>query len=228
MEVRMVISGNLAVIFLYMTVAHTYEIERGPYITFPTEDVPTNATSIYIKRVNMSIIPQDTFNEFYQLHTFIIHNNPLVTMPNLIPVGNTLKTLIIVNCKLAELNATVYNELRVLESLNVRFNPLMSFPDVISGPRYTLTEMVIQDCQLPSFIRVAPYTSLARVTLRRNPIVGDIEEEDLMGMPVVQNLLLEGTGVTGLPASPRLLEQLTTLDITDTDVSIRRRITCIS
>ena len=211
----------------YNAMAENFSSIGETYTTFPSGIIPVDVKEISINQASLATFTEDAFEDFHQLESLTLDYNPFNEMPNLIPVGNTLKYFRAVNCGMTQLNATVYNELRILETLNVRGCPIVSFPWVEAGPRDTLRLLNLGNCEFTSFPSLAGYTVLYFILLSNNGIKGDITEEDVSGIPNFRKLNIDGTNVTGLPESPRLLDGLNRLEITNTKVSIMCIVMCV-
>ena len=161
-----------------LAAAQSFVLKGGVHTTFPS-DIPADTTIINIQHAQLISIPDDAFDDFFQLETLVLAFNPIPKTPNLIPVGGTLKALNMNACGLTVFNATVYNELRVLQNLNLRGNRLTSFPYVPVGPRGSLTFLHLQLNRLVSFPPVAGYKRLYFVIISDNPIAGELTDEDL-------------------------------------------------
>ena len=219
MELKALIFTTVTATLWHKAVAQVYELIYEDITVFPS-DIPANTVEIGIIHTNLSIVPEDAFDDFFQLVELVISKSQMTEMPNLIPVGDTLETLKLSFGRITQLNATVYNALTVLKALTLEGNPLASFPDVPVGPRGSLFYLQLRNCQFTSLIRVAPYAKLSRLGFMGNPIVGEIVEEDLLVASNLHHLIVGDTGVISLPESPTLMDNLATLDISATDVSI--------
>ena len=126
----------------------TIEHSQQTYPLIPEE--------IHIHGNNINSFPYNEFDKFYQLERLNIGFNPFTQLPNITPVGDTLKVLWMAYCKLTELNASILNELVVLEQIHVHHCPFTSFPDV-GGPGNTLWVVYCDECKLTTFPQLSNY-----------------------------------------------------------------------
>ena len=148
--------------------AETYDGNGKGLTTFPT-DIPANSTDIDLYGNNINSFPGDAFNDFDQLEKLDIGHNPFTVMPDLSPVGGTLKFLWMSNCKLTELNASIVNELVVLEEIDLDYCPLTSFPN-LPGPGNTLRTIYCYRCSVSTFPMLSQYKSLEYIRFADNPM----------------------------------------------------------
>jgi Leucine-rich repeat (LRR) protein len=197
---------------------------HGHITTFPS-DIPEDVTKITIES-QLNSFPEDAFEKFHQLDTLDLDYNHITELPNLIPVGETLKSLSLVNCRLTTLNDTVYDNLRALESLFLRLNPLVSFPDVHNGPKATLRLINIEGTHLTSFPALADYQKLYYIILASTDIAEAVTEADIRG-PALKRLLLDSSDFTSLPEAPKLTESFTELSVKSTTVRLAHALACL-
>ena len=198
--------------------AQTYDGANKGHTTFPT-DIPANTTEIYIQGNNINSFHYNAFNKFYQLRKLNIGFNPFTELPNLTPIGDTLKVLWMSHCKLTELNASIFNELVVLERILLNFCPLTSFPDVAAaGPRNTLWKLDCRECKFSTFPTLTNYKALTWISFRKNPMTS-VPEATVASMHLRGSLYLTRTTITSLPQYPRGYENLTLLGLSETPVS---------
>ena len=184
------------------------------YLTSWPTDIPADVKQITIYNEWIVDIADDAFEPFYQLELLSLSRTHITTMPNLIPVGNTLKSLSIMLCRLTELNATVLNELRVLKSISLRnCYWLTSIPDV-PGPGNTFTTFGLQGCDLDAFPILSSYPHLSTWNLNHNSrISGPLLEAHLAGTPDLGMLMLTNTAITSLPNAPRYMHKIGRLEV---------------
>ena len=186
--------------------AQTYDGVNKGHTTFPT-DIPANTIEINIHSNNITSFPINAFNKFYQLKKLNIGSNPFTHLPNITPVGDTLKVLWMSNCKLTELNASIFNELVVLEEIDVHHCPLTSFPDV-DGPGNTLSNITCNNCELSTFPLLSNYKALKHIRFGRNPMKS-VPEAAVASAHLSGILYLGSTAITSLPQYPKGYENLT-------------------
>ena len=87
-------------------------------LTSVPSDIPASATSIYLYRNSIGNFSHDDFTSFYQLRTLKLGSNPFTQLPNLLPVGGTLKELCMHFCKMIKIDSNIFNELRVLQAVD--------------------------------------------------------------------------------------------------------------
>ena len=134
-----------------------YNVSRVDLFTFPT-DITADTEEIYIQNCHLTSFLEDSFAHFVQLVLLNLNYNGVPYLPNLMPVGNTLEGLHMVGCAMTQLNATVFNELRVLSMANFRGCQLTSFPDVPIGPRSSLRTFQLTRNQLTTFPPISNYS----------------------------------------------------------------------
>ena len=198
--------------------AQTYDASNQGLTTFPG-DISADTKEINLYNNDISSFADDAFSKFYQLEYLSLAKNPFTVLPNLRPVGNTLKFLNIWVCQLTELDANILNELIVLEELKMATCKLTSFPDV-PGPGNTLSLIGCSRCELTVFPMLSNYKVLTTISLRTVPIEV-IPEAAIASMHLRGTLNLGETEITSLPDYPISYENITTLDLQDTDVSFR-------
>ena len=196
--------------------AQTYDGAHKGHTAFPT-DIPANTIEIYIQGNNINSFPYNAFDKFYQLEKVNIGDNPFTQLPNIIPIGDTLKVLLMGYCKLTELNAGIFNELVVLEDIYLRECPLTSFPDV-GGPGNTLWKIVCYECKLSTFPLLSNYKALKHISFIQNPMTS-VPEAAVASVHLSGGLYLDSTAITSLPQYPKGYENLTLLRLQDTTVS---------
>ena len=197
--------------------AQTYDGRSKGLTTFPT-DIPANSTEIDLYDNDINSFPDDAFNDFDQLEKLHIGGNPFTVMPDLVPVGDTLKSLKIHRCKLTELNASIFNELVVLEEINLFYcSAFTSFPDV-PGPGNTLWGAYCDRCSISTFPALSHYKSLRYVSFYGNPMTC-VPEAAVASLHLSGRLGLEDTPITSLPDYPQAYENITILHLYVTDVS---------
>ena len=196
--------------------AQTYDSRWKGHTTFPT-DIPANTIKINVAGNSINSFPYNAFDNFYQLEILYIGNNPFTNLPNLAPIGGTLKFLQMYNCKLTELNASIFNELVVLEEINVQHCPLTSFPDV-GGPGNTLWKIACSYCKLRTFPLLSNYKALKYISFRRNPMTS-VPEAAVASAHMSGRLSLLETAITSLPQYPKGYENLTFINLLNTTVS---------
>ena len=196
--------------------AQTYDGANKGHTTFPT-DIPANTTDINVEGNSINSVPDDAFNKFYQLEKLSIGHNPFEQLPNLTPIGDTLKILWIRNCKLRELNASIFNEFVVLEEIDLENCPLTSFPDV-GGPGNTLWKLYCWGCKLSTFPLLSNYKALKNISFGGNPMTS-VPEVAVASAHLSRSLALGGTAITSLPQYPKGYENLTYIGLWDTTVS---------
>ena len=204
--------------------AQTYGGSNQGHTTFPT-DIPADTKVIYVANNYINSFPDDAFNELYQLETLYIGNNPFTQMPDLAPVGDTLKALFMNLCKLTELNASIFNELVVLEEIYLYSCPLTSFPDV-PGPLDTLRTIRCFGCELRTFPTLSNYKVLKYVSFGGNPMTR-VPEAAVASLHLSGELDLSDTAITSLPDYPQAYENITVLWLDSTDVSLFKFLSCI-
>ena len=197
--------------------AQTYDGRSKGHKTFPS-DIPANSTEIDLRDNDINSFPDDAFNDFEQLEWLDIGENPFTVMPDLAPVGDTLKVLEMRYCKLTELNASIVNELVVLEEIKLyHCKALTSFPDV-PGPGNTLWEIYCDLCSVSTFPMLSHYKSLKYIDFVRNPMTS-VSEAAVASLHLSGALHLWDTAITSLPDNPQAYENITTLWLQKTDVS---------
>lgn len=201
----------VALSFIHQSAGQNYTRDGEIHVTFPS-DIPADVKEISILSAELSIFPEDSFEKFYQLETLILDFNPITYLPNLIPVGDTLKTISTVDCLMTTLNATVYNELRVLVSLTLRDCPIVSLPVVPHGPKLTLDYIGLGRGALTSFpTALGEYQALTTIIVTSTPIEGALTEADIA--PNLQLLKLSSTKVSSLPEAPKIMSSLQKLHV---------------
>ena len=184
---------------------------------FPS-DMPADTTDIDLYDNDINSFPNNAFNELNELEIPNIGDNKFTELPNLRPVGNTLKLLEMRKCRLTELNADIFNELIVLEELDLRYcETIKTFPDV-PGPGNTLSVIDIGYTEYVTFPMFSNYKAMAKL-LFPNSEITTIPEAALATLQLSSELDLEGTRITALPFYPKAYESLTDLDLEDTVVS---------
>ena len=216
MELSLWLSITTILALISELTAQTYNSRAKGHATFPT-DIPADSTQIDLYRNDINIFPDDSFNEFYRLEIINIGMNPFKVMPDLAPVGDTLKLLYMRNCKLTELNASIFNELVVLEEIDLYDCPLASFPDV-PGPGNTLRTIVCYGCCVSSFPMLSQYKVLEDINFRDNPMTR-VPEAAVASLHLSGRLNLLDTAITSLPDYPQAYENITILLMSLTDVS---------
>jgi hypothetical protein len=142
-------------------VAQLYDRSAQSLTSFPT-DIPPATTEIKLFDNRIATFPEDAFDPFTQLQILNIGKNHFTELPNLIPVGDTLRQLWVPNCRLHDVNATVFDTLVVLEYVSFRLcASLTSIPDV-PGPGLSLTPITfgLQDTGLRTFPSLTSYPSI--------------------------------------------------------------------
>ena len=200
--------------------AQTYDGSEMGNDTFPT-DIPIvyDTKEIDLYDNNIVSFPDDAFQDFYQLESLDLGKNPFTELPNLTPVGNTLKVLRMKYCKLRDLDANIFNELVVLEEANLKHCELTSFPDV-PGPGNTLWKIYCNSCMLDTFPVLSSYKALEYITFSSSPELTTVPEAAVASMHLTGNLHLWGTSITSIPDYPMAYENITQLLLYTTNVSI--------
>ena len=198
--------------------AQTYDGRSKGLTTFPT-DIQADSTEIDLSDNDINSFPDDAFNDFDQLEKLDIGHNPFTVMPDLVPVGDTLKVLEMDDCELTELNASILNELVVLEEINLQYcRALTSFPDV-AGPGNTLRAIVCAGCSVSTFPMLSHYKSLEYIRFDLNPMTS-VPEAAVASLHLSGALgLWYDTAITSLPDYPQAYENITDLLLPGTDVS---------
>ena len=196
--------------------AQTYDGAYKGHTTFPT-DIPANTKEIDVDNNNIDSFPYNAFDKFYQLEKLKIGENPFTHLPNLAPIGDTLKVLWTPMCKLTELNASIFNELVVLKEIYLHYYPLTSFPNV-GGPGNTLWKIMCWSCKLTTFPELSNYKALKHIHFSDDPMTS-VPEAAVASMHLSGPLYLDSTAITSLPQSPKGYENLTHLSLKDTAVS---------
>ena len=197
--------------------AQGYDGRSKGHATFPT-DIPANSTETDLYDNDINSFPDDAFNELYQVEKLDIGDNPFTAMPDLAPIGDTLKVLDMNSCKLTELNASIFNELVALEDIYLnRCRAITSFPDV-PGPGNTLRAIHCYLCRVSTFPMLSHYKSLKTISFSHNPLTR-VPEEALTSLHLSGNLNLYRTPITSLPDYPQAYENLTILQLRASDVS---------
>ena len=198
--------------------AQSYDDGDMGHDTFPT-DIPTDTKEIDLYDNNIASFPDDAFYGFYQLEDLNIGKNPFTELPNLAPVGNTLKNLQMKYCKLTELDANIFNELVVLEEAYLKYCELTSFPDV-PGPGSTLWKIYCNSCMLDTFPVLSSYKALEYITFGNSPALTTVPAAAVASMRLAGKLHLWGTSITSLPDYPMAYENITQLMLYTTAVSV--------
>ena len=186
-------------------------------IAFPS-DIPADTTDIDLYDNDINSFPDNAFNELNELEILNIGDNKFTELPNLRPVGNTLKRLEMWRCRLTELNADIFNELVVLEKIDLRYcRPINTFPDV-PGPGNTLSIILLFGTDYVTFPMFSNYKALADLHFDDTEIT-TIPEAALATLQLSRELDLERTPITALPFYPKAYENITYLDLADTVVS---------
>ena len=196
--------------------AQTYNGRRKGHTTLPT-DISADSTEIDLFGNDINSFPDDAFNGFDQLEELDIGDNPFTEMPNLAPVGDTLKVLYMQYCNLIELNARIVNELVVLEEIYLGYCPLTSFPDV-PGPGNTLKVIKCYTCSVSTFQVLSDYKSLEYIRFGDNPMMS-VPEAAMASLHLSGVLDLSNTAISSLPDYPQAYENITSLRLDGTDVS---------
>ena len=196
--------------------AQTYSNEYNDLTAFPT-DIPANTTQIKLGGNKINSFPDNAFDKFYQLERLNLGGNPFTQLPNITQVGDTLKFLLLYNCKLTELNAVIFNELIVLEWIHVNYCPLTSFPDV-AGPGNTLQKLEFPGFYLKTFPVLSHYRSLTYIKFARNRMT-NVPEAAVASLHLSGELYLQDTKIPSLPDYPKQYENITHLDLSNTLVS---------
>ena len=82
--------------------AQTYDGRAKGHTTFPT-DIPADTKDIRLHHNDINSFADDAFYKFYQLEKSNLGDNPFTQLPNFTQVGDTLKELTMMSCKLTEL-----------------------------------------------------------------------------------------------------------------------------
>jgi hypothetical protein len=179
-----------------------FSLTSGTSTEFPT-NIPADEVVIsLLENRQMVTIPQEAFEPFFQLTNLTITHSPLYDIPNLIPVGTTLRLLILTDCQLRAVNATVLNELRVLQELSLAYNTLQSFPQLSAGPQHSLELLELSFNLLTGIPEMSFYTALRYLMLNDNRFSGEAPAE-AMAVPHVN---LDRNSITSLPPDPRLYQ----------------------
>ena len=145
--------------------AQSYDGSNQGHTTFPT-DIPPNTKQLYLHDNHINNAPDDAFNEFYQLETLGISKNSFTDLPNLIPVGNTLKVLNLRYNHLAKLNMSIFNKLVVLEKMYISYNDISSFPDDAFNNLYQLETLDMEGNPLTKLPNLTPvYNTLSHLEM---------------------------------------------------------------
>ena len=216
MEISLWLYASAILTLFSELTAQTYSGNSKGHTTFPT-DIPANTKYINIHSNNINSFPSNAFDKFYQLEKLNIGNNPFTQLPNIAPVGNTLKILSMLHCKLTELNAGIFKELIVLEQIYLSFCPLNSFPNV-DGPGNTLWRIHCYECKLTTFPLLSNYKALKHINFKHNPVTR-VPEAALASIHLSGSLFLSHTVITSLPQYPSSYENLTNLYLSYTYVS---------
>ena len=99
-------------------------------LTSVPSDIPTNVTLLTLYNNAISNFSADDFTFFYQLQNLDTGMNPFTQFPDLRPAGKTLIELRVKHCKIATIDSSVFNELRVIQRVNFSHCLLTSFPNV--------------------------------------------------------------------------------------------------
>ena len=166
---------------------------------------------------NIDSFPDDAINELYHLEKLNIGKNPFTHMPNLAPVGDTLRVLDMKFCKLTELNASLLDALVVLEQILLNFCLLTSFPDV-PGPGNTLSRIDCRGCNISTFLSLSNYKTLTYISLGSNPMT-HVPEAAVVSLQVSGKLYLHDTAIASLPDYQQAYADITSLWLHETDVS---------
>ena len=199
--------------FISELTAQTYDGRVKGHATFPT-DIPANSTDIDLYDNDINTFPDGAFNDFDQLEILNIGKNPFTVLPDLTPVGDTLKVLEMHYCKLTEL----FNELVVLEEIDLRYSPLTSFPDV-PGPGNTLRRISCATCKFKTFPTLSHYKMLQNVDFFRNPMTL-VPEAAVASLHLSGGLGLRLIKITSMPDYPPAYENITYLQLSKNDVSL--------
>ena len=197
--------------------AKTYDGSGKGHRAFPS-DIPADTTEIDLNDNDINSFPENAFNEFHNIEILKIGENPFTELPNLGPVGNTLKYLEMEECQLTELNADILNELVVLEHIRLRDCKLTSFPDV-PGPGNTLSIIDLLGCDLLAFPMLSNYKALTKIDSSVMATMTTIPEEALATLQLSGELDLESSAIASLPSYPKAYENINDLDLEDTAVS---------
>ena len=201
----------------YDAAMQQYDCKKCRLAAFPT-DIPTEAKEIKVDKNEINTFPDDAFQNFFQLEKLSMGNNPFTELPNLRPVGNTLKALEMFNCRLTELNASIINELVVLEILDVHMCRLTSLPNV-PGPGNTLRDILCRACDLSTFPLLSEYRALENVNVHGTPITS-VSLSAVASLHLHRVLKLYRTRIQSLPEYPMAYENIITFLLSETSVSI--------
>ena len=218
MELSLWLCSIATLTFFSKFTALTYDHRWKGLTTFPT-DIPADTKKIYLSNNDINSFPNDAFIELYQLEILNIGGNPFTQIPDLAPVGDTLKFLRMWHCELTELNASIFNELVVLEEISlVKCRAITSFPDV-AGPGNSLTKINLLQCKLSTFPTLSHYKHLSYVSVAKNHIMTSVPEAAVASLHLSGELDLSNTTITSLPDYPQAYENINSLRLDGTDVS---------
>ena len=168
---------------------------------------------------NINSVPDDAFKEFYHLANLNLGKNPLTQMPNLVPVGDTLKVLRVQTCKLTELNASIFNELVGLEELDLYDNNIDSFPDDAFNELYHLEKLNIGKNPFTQMPNLAPVGDTLRVLDMTFCKLTELNSDILNALIVLEQILLNFCLLTSFPDVPGPGNTLSQIDCQGCNIS---------
>ena len=180
-------------------------------------NIPPDVIEIKLINNEIKTFPDDAFDKFYQLKRLYLGKNPIKAIPNLIPVGDTLARLNIPHCHITHIDESIFNELKVLQSVNLEGSRLTSFPNV-PGPGNSLVRIIISDCQLSKFPAVNHYKTLEELDVTNNPMTS-VQDPDVDSLERLNKLIMRNVTLRVLPYNPKALRTVGFIDISSSDVS---------